>query len=87
MDNIKRFEVGKTYATCSIGDTDCIIAAKILRRTAATVTVEMVRGDIDGEKVRTFRIDQKKAEHFGEESIKPWGSFSMCPIIDARRAA
>lgn len=87
MDNIKRFEVSKTYATSSICDSNCIIAVKVLRRTAATVTVEMMRGDLDGEKVRTFRIDQKKAEHFGEESIKPWGSFSMCPIIDARCAA
>ncbi len=88
MNNtIKRFEVGKTYATSSICDSNCIIAVKILRRTASTVTVEMVRGDLDGDKVRTFRIDQKKAEHFGEESIKPWGSFSMCPIIDASRAA
>jgi hypothetical protein len=47
----------------------------------------MVRGDLDDDKVRTFRINQKKAEYFGEESIKPWGSFSLCPIIDASRAA
>jgi hypothetical protein len=88
MDKIiKRFEVGKTYATSSICDSNCIIAVKVLRRTAATVTVEMVRGNLGGEKVRTFKINQKKAEYFGKESIKPWGSFFMCPIIDASRAA
>ena len=86
-NNIKRFEVGKTYATSSICDSNCIIAVKVLRRTASTVTVEMVRGGLVGDKVRTFRVDQKKAEYFGEESIKPWGSFSMCPIINASRAA
>lgn len=86
-NNIKRFEVGKTYATASICDSNCIIAVKILRRTACSVTVEMLHGELEGGKVRTFRIDQKKAEYFGEESIKPWGSFSMCPIINASRAA
>lgn len=88
MNNtIKRFEVGKTYATRSIGNTDCIIAAKILRRTAATVTVEMVRGGICGDKVRTFRISKGLTAFIGAEAIKPWGTYSMAPTISADRAA
>lgn len=87
MDNIKRFEVGKTYATCSIGNIDCIIATKILRRTAATVTVEMVRGGVCGEKIRTFRISKTLTNCIGAEAIKPWGAYSMAPTISADRAA
>ena len=87
MDTIKRFEVGKTYATCSIGNTDCIIATKILRRTAATVTVEMVRGGVCGEKIRTFRINKTLTNGIGAEAIKPWGAYSMAPTISADRAA
>ena len=85
-ENIKRFEVGKTYATCSIGNTDCIISAKILRRTASTVTVEMVRGGVCGEKIRTFRISKALTGYIGAEAIKPWGSYSMAPTISADRA-
>ena len=39
MNNVKRFEIGKTYATSSICDSNCIIAVKVVRRTASTVTV------------------------------------------------
>ena len=33
-----KFEVGKTYATRSLGDYDCIHAFKILARTEKTIT-------------------------------------------------
>ena len=40
---MKKFEVGKTYYTQSICDSDCVITGKVLKRTAQTVTME-VRG-------------------------------------------
>lgn len=68
-----QFAAGKTYSTRSIGDHDCIIAVTIARRTARTVSA-VVHGEM-----KTFRI----AEREGIESIRPWGSYSMAPTIDA----
>jgi len=73
MTNIKTFEAGKTYQTRSICDHDCIISVTIEKRTAKTVTAK-VRNE-----VKTFRV----AVYEGAEFIKPWGSYSMAPIIRA----
>ena len=70
---MKQFEAGKTYTTRSICDHDCVISVTIEKRTAKTVTAT-VRG-----KSKTFRV----AEYDGAEYIKPWGSYSMAPMIRA----
>lgn len=67
-----KFETGKTYTTRSIGDADCIIRVTVLRRTAKTLVT------MSG---KTLRI----AEYDGSEYVKPWGSYSMCPIVRASR--
>ena len=66
-----KFEAGKTYTTRSICDHDCIISVTIEKRTAKTVTTS---------EQKTFRV----AEYDGAEFIKPWGSYSMAPIIRAK---
>lgn len=71
---MKQFESGKTYETRSIVDSDSIIAVTIAKRTAKTVTTT------EG---KSFRV----AVYDGEEIIKPWGSYSMAPIIRAGRAS
>lgn len=68
-----RFETGKTYTTKSACDRDCIVSVTIEKRTEKTVTAT-VRGE-----VKTLRI----GEHCGIEFIKPWGSYSMAPIVRA----
>lgn len=68
----QKFEVGQTYQTRSIGDADCIIAATIAKRTAKTVTTTAGK---------TYRV----SEYDGAECIKPWGSYSMAPILRATR--
>lgn len=71
-----QFEVGKTYYTRSLCDHNCIIAVTITKRTAKTVTgVERYRTE-----AKTFRpyVDDR-----GNETIRPWGSYSMSPIVDA----
>lgn len=65
-----RFEPGKTYTTRSICDHDCIIRETITSRTAKTVTT--TRG-------KTFRV----SEYNGIEQFKPWGNYSMAPIMSA----
>jgi len=46
-DPASKFEVGKTYATRSIGDHDCNFSFAILARTAKTVTIK-----VDGQVAR-----------------------------------
>jgi hypothetical protein len=70
-----QFEPGKTYATRSICDHECIFKVTIASRTPKTVKT------IDG---KTFRV---AAWHSGEcEYIKPLGSYSMAPMIRADKA-
>jgi signal recognition particle GTPase len=64
------FEPGKTYSTRSIGDHNCIISVTIAKRTAKTVTTT------EG---KTFRVSL----YDGNEQIRPWGNYSMAPIIGA----
>ena len=68
-----QFEIGKIYTCRSIGDYNCIITARIIKRTAKTVTAE-----VEG-KVKTFR----PGIYDGAEYIRPWGSYSMAPILRA----
>jgi hypothetical protein len=64
------FEPGKTYSTRSIGDHNCIISVTIAKRTAKSVTTT------EG---KTFRV----SVYEGNEQIRPWGRYSMAPIIGA----
>lgn len=68
-----KFEAGKTYKTRSICDHNCIISATIEKRTEKTVTAT-IRGQ-----QKIFRI----GEYDGAEFIKPWGSYSMAPMLTA----
>ena len=70
---ITQFEVGKIYATRSVCDYNCIISVTVQKRTAKTVQVLL-----DG-KSKSFRV----GGYDGAEYIRPWGSYSMCPIIRA----
>ncbi len=71
---MQTFQAGKTYATRSVCDHDCVIRVRVLKRTAKTITAECGHQGI-----KTLRI----AEYDGREQVKPWGSYSMAPIVDA----
>lgn len=70
-----KFEVGATYATRSICNHDCIFKVTIIKRTEKTVTVDKGNGKTQRCKIHT---DMRSAE-----TIFPYGSYSMCPVIDA----
>jgi hypothetical protein len=75
-----RFTVNRSYAVRSMNDYDSFFRVTIKARTAKTVTTE--RG--------THRI--KVRDNWGDageacETIKPWGDYSMCPIISANKEA
>ena len=80
MNGKASFEIGKTYYTRSICDNDCIISGKVLRRTAATVTM-----DVRGCGVKTLRISKGLTDMCGAEAVKPWGTYSMAPMLTADR--
>jgi len=67
---MSEFKAGQTYTTRSIGDADCIIRVTVAKRTAKTLTTS------EG---KSFRI----ALYDGVEYVKPWGSYSMAPIVRA----
>jgi hypothetical protein len=68
------FEAGKAYTTRSIGDADCIIRLTVERRTAKSIVTT------EGKRLRI--------EVFcGVERVRPWGRYSMAPVISADRAA
>lgn len=66
-----KFETGHTYSTRSPCDQDTVIAISVLSRT--TRTIKTTCG-------KTLRV----AEYEGQETVKPWGSYSMAPIIKAK---
>lgn len=67
---MSKFQVGQTYATRSVCDHDCIIRVTVARRTAKTITTDAGK---------TLRV----SEYDGAEQVKPWGSYSMAPIVSA----
>ena len=48
-----KFEVGKTYATCSICNSDCWFSYKVIKRTKCTVTLLDDSGNEIRQKVNT----------------------------------
>lgn len=67
---MKKFEIGKTYYTKSICDSNCIFSNKIIDRTAKTVTLD------NNKKLRIYVYEDV-------ERIKPLGNYSMCPVYSA----
>jgi hypothetical protein len=73
MKMTNQFQVGRTYATRSICDYDCIFSFTILARTAKTVTTQ-----VHGKAVRRGLNVWN-----GVEQFKPFGNYSMCAIVGA----
>ena len=76
-EEIKRFEVGKTYQTRSICNNECIISITVTARTDKTITV------IERDETKRLRINEKSTEYHKAETVYPWGHYSMAPQIHA----
>ncbi|RWC28138.1 MAG: hypothetical protein EOS70_27900 [Mesorhizobium sp.] len=66
------FEPGKTYKTRSICDSNCWFSITVASRTAKTLKT------VEGKTLRIGSYD-------GAETVKPYGSYSMAPVISADR--
>jgi hypothetical protein len=69
-----KFNVGQTYSGRFMSDYDSIANFTIVKRTAKTVTFARPNGTL------TRRV----SEYCGVEQFKPFGSYSMCMVIDAK---
>lgn len=68
-----KFEVGKSYATRSMTDYDSWFRVKVIGRTEKTV--HLARESYSEKRTCRVRLNG------GVETIKPWGDYSMCPVI------
>jgi hypothetical protein len=68
------FNVGQSYSTRSICDSNCVFSLKVLARTAKTITVQLEGAE---KKLRVFTFDEC-------EAVRPFGNYSMAPTIRAR---
>jgi hypothetical protein len=81
---MKKFEVGKNYSMRSACNSECVWTYKVLHRTSCTVMLAQVMSDGKTKKETiTCRISKGLSEFRGAESVKPLGSYSMCPILSA----
>lgn len=70
-----KFEVGRTYATRSACNHDCIYQFTVVRRTAKFILIKGHHGD---------QVERRGVcEYQGQEHCKPHGTHSMCPVISA----
>ena len=77
IKNMKTFKIGKTYTMRSACDHNCVWSFEVIRRTAKSVWLV-----VDGKESR-FNI-----KIWGdEETVKPLGNYSMCPILGAQKEA
>lgn len=74
---IKAFEVGKTYTHNWAGDSDLHTTWLVTARTACTITIT------DGNEVRRCKINKTLTQYRNAESVQPYGSYSMAPILSA----
>ena len=67
-----KFQTGKTYYTRSVADYDTIVRVTVAKRTDKTIV--------------TAAGDRLRINVWNDvEQVKPWGSFSMAPIVGADR--
>ena len=71
-----QFEPGKTYKTRLITDSNLTLSIHVIRRTAKTIWITGIRDDKKPQALRPFKFN-------GIEHVRPWGNFSMSPIISA----
>jgi hypothetical protein len=79
---MEQFKAGTTYQTRSVCDHDCIISFTVVIRTAKSIKVAAKTDTLNG---KTLRI--KPTYDGAAEYVKPWGSYSMAPIMTAQDCA
>ncbi len=76
-----QFQIGTTYKMTSACDHECTWQYTVTARTAQTVTLT------DGRETIKCRIDKGLSSYRGAEAVRPFGRYSMAPILSADNAA
>lgn len=72
---MSKFETGKTYEGRSVCDHECVFSITVVCRTVKTISM-VIKG--------TPGVHIKRVSaHDGVEFVKPFGSYSMAPVIKA----
>lgn len=69
-----KFQVGQTYSGRHACDWDSIASFTIISRTAKSIKTS-IRGQV---------VTRRVSEYDGVEQFKPYGSYSMAMVIDAK---
>ena len=79
MATMKQFKVGMSYQMRSACDHDCVWRFVVTGRTAQTIRI------LEEHKTKPVMCIIKKSlsEYRGAESVMPFGSYSMAPILSA----
>jgi hypothetical protein len=72
----QRFEAGRTYSMTSACDHECRWTFQVARRTAKSVWLVTESGGTIMRRISVYN---------GEEQVFPLGSYSMAPILGARK--
>lgn len=80
MENILKFETGKEYCCTSACDHTCTWIFKVISRTQKTVKIQQVSNH--PEEIVSRRIK----DNGDSEYVLPFGSYSMAPVLSAKRA-
>ena len=75
---MKKFESGKTYTMRSICDHECVWAFTVKGRTAQMITLI----DEKGKEIKC-RVIKGISELDNREAVRPFGTYSMSPILRA----
>lgn len=67
------FETNTAYFTRSAVDADHKVIVRVASRTAKTIVTDK------GERFRVF------VDFQGNEAVRPWGKYSMAPVVSADR--
>lgn len=72
---MKNFTVGHSYYGRFIGDSTMVVELQVLKRTAKTITAK-IKGEREEKRLRISIYE-------GVEYVKPFGSYSMAPMVTA----
>lgn len=77
------FETNRAYYLRSTCDYDCMCVYKVVKRTAKTITLQEVRHGKAMGTPKAYRVKNSACD--GSEYVRPWGNYSMSPMLSADR--
>lgn len=74
IEKLKEFEVGKTYETASICDSECIFKIKVIKRSKKSITIKWQNEEVRRKVYIEEGIEKMRIERY-----------SMAPVFSANK--